>query len=126
MVGRWCVCVHFDGATVAAWVIDAVGHGAAKLFVVLDGDANTPTISGHRRLLTVVKEMGGKPCFGWAPPPREDRVWKGLRMGHVEIMQGATLEKGSYDRRSFHAVHNTIHMLTFTTPFAIVNYTLIA
>ena len=37
-----------------------------------------------------------------------------------------TLEKGSYDYRSFHIVHNTIHMLTFATPFAIVNYALIA
>ena len=37
-----------------------------------------------------------------------------------------TLEKGSYDRWSFHAVHNTVRMLTFTTPFAIVNCALIA
>ena len=37
-----------------------------------------------------------------------------------------TLEKGSYDRWSYHAVHNTVRMLTFTTPFAIVNYALIA
>ena len=37
-----------------------------------------------------------------------------------------TLEKGSYDRRSFHVVHNTVRMLTFATPFAIVNGALIA
>jgi len=37
-----------------------------------------------------------------------------------------TLEKGSYDRRSFHAVHNTVRILTFVTPFAIVNCALIA
>ena len=37
-----------------------------------------------------------------------------------------TLEKGFYDRRSFHAVHNNVRMLTFATPFAIVNCTLIA
>ena len=37
-----------------------------------------------------------------------------------------TLEKGSYDRWSFHAVHNTIRMLTFETLFAIVNCALIA
>ena len=74
------------------------------------------------------KGKGRELVFGWVPPPQEDRVWKGIRMGHVEITHRAkrTLEKGSYDRRSFHAVHNTIHMLTFTTPFAIVNYTLIA
>jgi len=36
----------------------------------------------------VVRERGGKPCFGWAPPPWEDEVWKRIRMGHVEIMQG--------------------------------------
>ena len=86
-------CIHFDGATTAAWVIDAVGHGAAKLFVVLDGDANTPTMSGHHRLLAVVRERGGKLCFGWAPPPQEDGVWKRIRMGRVEITQGPTLEK---------------------------------
>ena len=125
-VGRRRVCVHFDGATMATWVTDAVGHGGVKPFVVLDGDANTPTVSGRHRLLVVVRERGGKPCFGWAPPPSEYGVWKGIRMGHVEITQGSTLEKGSYDHRSFHAVHNTICMLTFATPFAIVNCTLIA
>ena len=97
-VGRWRVCVHFDGATVAVWVIDAASHGGAKPFVVLDGDANTPTVSDCRCLLAMVRERGGKPCFGWAPPPWEDRVWKGIRMGHVEITHGPTLEKGSYDR----------------------------
>jgi hypothetical protein len=83
---------------------DAVGHGGANPFVVLDGDANTPTMSGRRRLLAVVRERGAKPCFGWAPPPREDRVWKGIRMGRMEITQGPILEKGSYDHRSFHIV----------------------
>ena len=105
---------------------DVAGRGAAKPFVVLDGDANTPTVSGRRRLLAVVRESGGKPCFGWAPPPREYGVWKGIRMGRVEIMQGPTLERGSYDCRSFHAVYNTVRMLTFATPFAIVNCALIA
>ena len=37
-----------------------------------------------------------------------------------------TLEKGSYDRWSFHVVHNTVCMLIFVTPFAIVNGALIA
>ena len=40
-VGRWHVCIHFDGATAAAWVIDVAGHGGADPFVVLDDDANT-------------------------------------------------------------------------------------
>jgi hypothetical protein len=83
---------------VVAWVADAAGHGGVKPFVVLDGDANTPTVSGHHRMLVVVRERGGKMCFGWAPPPREDKLWKGIRMGRVEITQGPTLEKGSYDR----------------------------
>jgi hypothetical protein len=77
-------------------------------------------------MLVVVRERGGKMCFGWAPPPREDEVWMGIRMGHVEITQGPTLEKGSYNRQSFRAVHNTVRMLTFATPFTIVNYALIA
>ena len=95
--GRRRVCIHFDGAIVAAWVTDAAGYGGVKLFAILDGDANTPTVSGYRRLLAVVRARGGKPCFGWAPPPWEDGVWKGIRMGHVEITHGPTLEKGSYD-----------------------------
>ena len=37
-----------------------------------------------------------------------------------------TLEKGSYDGQSFHAVHNNVRMLTFATSFAIVNCALIA
>ena len=37
-----------------------------------------------------------------------------------------TLEKGSYDRWSFHVVHNTVCMLIFATLFAIVNCALIA
>ena len=63
-MGRRRVCVHFDGATVAAWMIDVAGHGGVNPFVVLDGDANTPSVSGHRRLLAVVREREGKPCFG--------------------------------------------------------------
>ena len=47
-VGRRSVCVHFDDATAAMWVIDAAGHGGANLFAVLDGDANSPTVSGYR------------------------------------------------------------------------------
>jgi hypothetical protein len=53
-------------------------------------------------------------------------VWKGIRMGRMEITQGPILEKGSYDRQSVHAVHNTVRMLTFATPFSIVNCILIA
>jgi len=53
-------------------------------------------------------------------------VWKGIRMGHMEITQWPTLEKGSYDHWSFHIDHNTVCMLTFATPFAIVHYALIA
>ena len=37
-----------------------------------------------------------------------------------------TLEKGSYDRWSYHAVHNTVRMLTFVTLFAILDYALYA
>ena len=62
--GRRRVCIHFDGAIVAAWVTDAAGYGGVKPFVVLDGDADTLTVSGHRRLLVVVRERGGNPCFG--------------------------------------------------------------
>jgi len=50
-----------------------------------------PTLNYEWPLTTacgVVRERRGKPCFGWALPPREDRVWKGIRMGHVEITQG--------------------------------------
>ena len=56
------------------------------------------------------------------------RSVEGDKYGSHEDNTGAktTLEKGSYDRWSFHAVHNTVHMLTFATPFAIVNYALIA
>jgi hypothetical protein len=36
-------------------------------------------------MLVVVRERGGKMCFGWVPPPWEDKVWKGIRMGRVEI-----------------------------------------
>jgi hypothetical protein len=63
-VGRRHVCVHFNGATVAVWVTDVADHGGANPFVVLDGDASTPTVSGRRRLLAVVRERGAKPCFG--------------------------------------------------------------
>ena len=47
-VGQRRVCVHFNGATAAMWVIDATGYGGAKPFVVLDGYANTPTVSDRR------------------------------------------------------------------------------
>ena len=48
----------------------------------------------------------------------------GSRGDNVEAKR--TLEKGSYDHWSFHAVHNTVRMLTFETLFAIVNCALIA
>ena len=52
---------------------------------------------------------------------------EGIRMGHgYNAGAKRTLENGSYDYRSFHAVHNTVRMLTFATPFAIVHYALIA
>ena len=72
------------------------------------------------------KRKGRETCFGWALPPWEDGVWKGIRMGHgYNAGAKRTLEKRSYDYQSFHAVHNIIYMLTFATLFAIVNGALI-
>jgi hypothetical protein len=63
-VGRWCVCIHCDDATVAVWVTNVAGCGGMNPFAVLDEDANTTTMCGRQRLLAVVRERAGQLCFG--------------------------------------------------------------
>ena len=125
-VGRWRVCVHFNGATVATWVTEVAGRGGVNLFVVLDGDANTQLWVATDDGLRCGKGKGRETVFwlgattmgGWSV--EEDK--NGSRGDNA----GANPRKGSYDRWSFHAIYNTVRMLTFVIPFAIINCTLIA
>ena len=74
-VGRRHVCIHFDRATVAAWEVDAVGHGGANPFVVyrrtaqfVQAQAWLPSLNSLARThlhlykpgspLSVMKELG--------------------------------------------------------------------
>ena len=74
------------------------------------------------------KGKGRETMFWLGAATTGGRSVEGDKIGSRGDNAGAkpTLEKGSYDRWSFHAVHNTVRMLTFETLFAIVNCALIA
>ena len=103
-VGRRCVCVHFDGATT-----DVAGRGGANPFAVLDGDASTQLWVAANDYLWCGKGKGRETVFWLSVATTGGQSVEGDKNGSCGDNTGAnpTLEKGSYDRRSFHAVERS-------------------